>query len=353
LRLRHTLQQTRIALFDYQPDWGTDSGGLRGKLHWSGARFGIDDIDGGGGLANLLLAVAERDRHTLLCVLGLARPHRDGGGEFRATASDGAPLDLFCHAQVQADTDGRVEAVSGVVRDVTERRRMLGGLAHEIGNLLQPVVMLSEDMLDRKLAVGEGVGHLNIVLDCCLKAKVILGSLLAYSRRVRTRATTANARVLLDECLGLVGKALPQGVTMVVRAGDWPHDLDISVDRTGFTQVVLNLAHNAAAAMNGGGEVVIALDRVSGPDATPCVALRVIDSGCGMDQATAKRAFEPFFTTKPVGQGTGLGLPLVQALVTEMRGTVTLESTQGAGTTVTVLIPIHQGVRHDGGDSAD
>ena len=76
---------------------------------------------------------------------------------------------------------------------------------------------------------------------------------------------------------------------------------------------------------------------------TSFVRMQVIDSGCGMDKATLDRAFEPFFTTKPVGQGTGLGLPVVHGLVREMGATIALASEPGCGTTVTILIPGHNG----------
>jgi signal transduction histidine kinase len=67
--------------------------------------------------------------------------------------------------------------------------------------------------------------------------------------------------------------------------------------------------------------------------------MAVTDTGCGMTKEVLDRAFEPFFTTKPVGQGTGLGLPVVFGLVEEMAGSITLTSQPGEGTTVTILIP--------------
>ena len=127
----------------------------------------------------------------------------------------------------------------------------------------------------------------------------------------------------------------------------------IFVDHAAFITVLLNLATNGAAAMDGSGELVIALDTTQRLDGHRFVRLRITDSGCGMDRATLARAFEPFFTARPVGQGIGLGLSVVQALVTEMRGTITLESAAGAGTTATVLLPVHEGEPHNGVDSAD
>jgi signal transduction histidine kinase len=97
--------------------------------------------------------------------------------------------------------------------------------------------------------------------------------------------------------------------------------------------------------MDGAGELVIVLD----VDADPAAArLRVIDRGCGMDKTTLERAFEPFFTTKPVGQGTGLGLPMVYGLIRDMGGTIALDSEPGRGTTATILMPCIDGETESG-----
>jgi len=134
----------------------------------------------------------------------------------------------------------------------------------------------------------------------------------------------------------------------------------IKINRTAFVQILLNLAINAAAATDGQGELTIALeeDVPQFADAemrqhTSFVRLCVTDNGCGMDKATLDRAFEPFFTTKPVGQGTGLGLPVVYGLVREMGATITLASEPDRGTTVTILIPAKSGETHNGDDTGN
>jgi signal transduction histidine kinase len=122
------------------------------------------------------------------------------------------------------------------------------------------------------------------------------------------------------------------------------------MNRTAFVQILVNLAINAAAGTDGQGELTITLEQdVRGfaeaqmGQQTSFVRLRVTDNGCGMDKATLDRAFEPFFTTKPVGQGTGLGLPVVYGLVREMGATIVLASEPNRGTTVTILIPATSG----------
>jgi signal transduction histidine kinase len=151
---------------------------------------------------------------------------------------------------------------------------------------------------------------------------------------------------LLNDSLGLISKAIPQDIVLTTRIEDCPPE--IAVNPTGFVQILLNLATNAAAAMDGRGKLTIVLDaeqhvtEATGRPAKTCFArFRVSDTGRGMTKEALERAFEPFFTTKPVGEGTGLGLSVVYGLIREMDGSITLDSEIGRGTTVTILIPEH------------
>ena len=122
-------------------------------------------------------------------------------------------------------------------------------------------------------------------------------------------------------------------------------DLAIRANRTAFTQILLNLASNAAAAMAGGGTITVRLRtrQSSAADEPRHAEIRIEDTGTGMDALTLERAFEPFFTTKPIGQGSGLGLSVVFGLISEMGGHITLESAPGRGTAAIVRIPEWQG----------
>lgn len=253
------------------------------------------------------------------------------------------------------DGSGTVTAYLGMQHDITEaaRReeserqrqrvealgRMMGGVAHEINNLMQPVALLSQELLDRHKA-DDDAQCLEIVLDCTRKARRIIGDLLAFSRPGRGAAGSLPVGTLLDDALALVRKAVGPGVDLRVELRDG--ELRVRADKTAFTQLLLNLAVNAAAAMGGAGTVTIAL-RAEGTGDGRRVRIEVADTGCGMDRATLERAFEPFFTTKPVGQGTGLGLSVAYGLVKEMRGDIALESAPGRGTTVVVLLPEARG----------
>jgi CheY-like chemotaxis protein len=100
----------------------------------------------------------------------------------------------------------------------------------------------------------------------------------------------------------------------------------------------MNLGMNAADAMPRGGLITFETARASGP----WIALRVIDSGPGMDQQILSRIFDPFFTTKDPGKGTGLGLPTVHGLVKQHGGQISVRSELGSGTTFEILLPRFQ-----------
>jgi CheY-like chemotaxis protein len=118
----------------------------------------------------------------------------------------------------------------------------------------------------------------------------------------------------------------------------------VRADHGHLKQVLMNLAANARDAMAGGGNVSIetanvTLPRAASAGADAFIALSVIDTGAGMTAETAEHLFEPFFTTKGLGKGTGLGLSIVHSIVTDLGGTIHVESDPGAGATFTIYLP--------------
>jgi PAS domain S-box-containing protein len=265
---------------------------------------------------------------------------------------DAGQLTAYIGMQADVTSDAKRKGAEAQRQKMEALGRMMGGVAHEINNMLQPVTLLAQHMIDEGLVAGEGRQHLDIVLDCSLKARHIIGDLLAFSRPTLRSTDSLDPVGLLEDSLRLVRQAIPPGVHLSVRVVGKPPP--VRIDRTTFVQIMLNLATNATAAMRGAGELGVTLEEVapraadSPIDSRPtdglgqasrCTRLRVSDTGCGMDRTTLERAFEPFFTTKPAGQGTGLGLPVVYGLIREAGGAISLESEPGRGTTATILLP--------------
>jgi len=100
---------------------------------------------------------------------------------------------------------------------------------------------------------------------------------------------------------------------------------------------LVNLITNAIHAMAGGGKITIATKRKQNQ-----VSLVVSDTGSGMSNEVKRKIFEPFYTTKPVGQGTGLGLSVVQGIVEEHKGKILVSSSPGKGSRFEIVLPLRQ-----------
>src|SRR6202011_857589 len=151
---------------------------------------------------------------------------------------------------------------------------------------------------------------------------------------------------VVTETLELLRGSLPAAIHLESSAPELP--LVVIGDVTQLHQVVMNLCSNAIQAMNGAGTLRVALEAIDVPAeralshgtlrAGRYARLTVADSGSGMDEATLSRIFEPFFTTKEIGRGTGLGLSLVYAIVTDAGGAIDVRSAPAQGSTFTIYV---------------
>jgi signal transduction histidine kinase len=173
--------------------------------------------------------------------------------------------------------------------------------------------------------------------------------MLAFGRRQYLRTETVPIAPLLAGMADLLARTIapPVSVRIVAAEGMRP----ARADPNQVELVVLNLVVNARDAMPDGGVITITAAEEIRDDASAdgarlapgrYVRIAVRDTGTGMDDQTQARAFEPFFTTKPVGQGSGLGLSMVQGVAEQSGGGVTIESTQGQGTCVSVWLPCEE-----------
>lgn len=226
--------------------------------------------------------------------------------------------------------------------------RLAGGLAHEINNMLQPIIGLTELAMDDLPARSTAHRNLDCVIAAAQRAQNLTKQVLTFSRTdwkaVHALPLAAAVRAAVDMVNVLGGCRASIGWRIQVE------DVLVHADETGIVQVLINLVNNALdATADTGGQVEIILDKVwlavgmtegsEQPEGWYAV-LSVSDTGCGMDARVLDRAFDPFFTTKPVGQGTGLGLAMVHGLVADWGGYVSVESAVGQGTTVRILLPV-------------
>lgn len=240
-------------------------------------------------------------------------------------------------------------------RSEAERKRknleslgtMAGGLAHEINNALQPIVLLSE--YSQSILKEDDVKlqkNLKTILDYAIYARSILNDILLYSRKEKRIIKTHNIIEILSQGLSMAGDILPQAIQIVQNIDDNLSHHCIDVNDTGFFQVLNNLLKNASDAMHGEGEIRITASHITlfnNPENLnegAYLEILIADKGDGIPKNKIHKIFDPFFTTKTQGEGTGIGLSVVYGMLQEWGGDISVESEEGNGATFRLLLPI-------------
>ena len=211
---------------------------------------------------------------------------------------------------------------------------LAAGMAHDMNNVLASVRSLGHLLLCDITDLKQRADVEQIIAQTERGAALTRG-LLAFSRRGQYRKRTVRLDEVVREVLPLIERTLPKSIT--VKCDLRLIDASVEADATQLEQVLVNLALNANDAMEGSGTLTIVTDM---DVETNRASITVKDTGCGMDEATKRRAFEPFFTTKPQGKGTGLGLSTVWGIVESHGGTVSVESAPGEGATFSITLPM-------------
>ena len=229
---------------------------------------------------------------------------------------------------------------------------LAGGIAHDFNNILAAIVGYTELA---QAAVDEGSnthGHLEQVLTGSARARDLVQQILTFSRQKEPERESLQLRQIIDETLKLLRISLPSKID--IRQDISTVTPSVFGDSTQIQQVLMNLCVNAGQAMKeSGGTLDIKLTCLeidslvtnahSALKQGSHIRLSVSDTGCGMDRSTQERIFDPFFTTKAPGEGTGLGLAVVDGIVKNHGGAVTVSSLPGVGTTFIVYLPVHAG----------
>jgi signal transduction histidine kinase len=226
--------------------------------------------------------------------------------------------------------------------------RFASGIAHDFNNLLGTIIPFAEALSRDATLNSSAKERAQLVFTAAMRGRHVADQILAYVSDQRGERTPADLCRSVAETLRLVRSSLPAGVTLHATMPDLP--LVVMGDATQLHQVVMNLCSNAIHAMKAGGPLRVAVaaqdieaDRaLSHGTLKPGrhVRISVEDRGCGIDDETLARIFEPFFTTRKRSRGTGLGLALVDEIVTSFGGAIDVESVPGEGSTFSVYLPM-------------
>jgi PAS domain S-box-containing protein len=254
--------------------------------------------------------------------------------------------------------------ILATIVDVSERRHMeerlrqphkleaLGnlasGIAHDFNNILAGIIGYTELARTAVADAPSAVADLNVVLDTARRGRDLVSRILLFTRTTEPMRTEADLAGSVRDAIQLLRATVPSNIEL--REGFDPNIPRVMADNNELHQIVMNLATNAAHAMRSqGGVIEIRLDPVlvdrlfvvdhPGMREGLHVRLSVSDTGTGIHPDAIGHIYEPFFTTKPQGEGTGLGLAVVDRIVQSLGGTIEVRSRMGEGTRFDIYIP--------------
>ncbi|MCX8037553.1 MAG: ATP-binding protein [Candidatus Sumerlaeia bacterium] len=220
---------------------------------------------------------------------------------------------------------------------------LAAGVAHEINNPLAAIAAttgLLRDMLDPRFGLEwsreETLKQLDEIDAMVYRARGIITQLMGFARKSQPTLVPCNINDILDGVVrGLKEHEFLLSGIQLVR--DYQHDLPtILADPDRLSQVFLNLINNAGDAVKESGTIPLTTRFTD-----DCIRASVADTGSGIPPEMMDKIFLPFYTTKEVGKGTGLGLSISASIVESMNGRIEVQSQPGAGSTFTVVLPLH------------
>jgi PAS domain S-box-containing protein len=251
----------------------------------------------------------------------------------------------------------------GVARDITEHQRveeqlhqnqkmqaigqLAGGIAHDFNNILAGIIGYTDITVDFLEPGSRLSDNLKRVLSAAERARCLINQVLTFSRPAKQGRKPLFLKPLLNEVAGLLRASLPSSIDLVTRLGGERYP--VMADPSRIQECIMNLAANAAHAMNDRGRLTIMLSQErfesplagklgqSPPGEYACIAVK--DSGCGMGKKLIERIFEPYFSTSEES-AAGLGLPVVYGILRSHDGNIAVHSKVGKGSTFLLYIPV-------------
>jgi PAS domain S-box-containing protein len=219
---------------------------------------------------------------------------------------------------------------------------LTASIAHELNNPLAIISLRIESLAGGVVGDAKKSHAFEVIAQELDRMGKLIANLLQFSRQTYHEITILDVREEVENSLELIEHYLRAQNIEVVRefAADLP---DIQADRQHLRQVFLNLVTNASDAMPKGGRLIARIHAAESEAGVKGVSIDLIDSGAGITPEVLARIWEPFFTTKLEGKGTGLGLAISRRAIEAHHGTLSIVSSPGKGTTVTIFLPLTNG----------
>jgi PAS domain S-box-containing protein len=284
-------------------------------------------------------------------------------GEYCFNTFEGREIPVYVSARFLQLPD--VEGFCIVATDLTERQMLeqqlrqsqkmeaigtlAGGVAHDFNNILAAIIGFGEMVEEDLPPESPSIPRMQRLLSAASRGTELVRQILTFSRKTEPMRTPLSLAPLVKDTIQFLRASLP--TTIEIKLSMKAARDTILASPAELQQVLMNLVTNASFAMKEkGGILGIDVTNVDFEPDSPVfdtdiepgeyVQIIVTDTGSGIAPHVMKRIFEPFFTTKEVGEGTGMGLPVVYGVVKSLHGTITVESEPGAGSTFRVFLPI-------------
>ncbi|MFW2373909.1 MAG: ATP-binding protein [Gammaproteobacteria bacterium] len=279
---------------------------------------------------------------------------------------------VYEQGEVKTDGEGHLTGMVGVIHDITERKtsedefqrlqrelnqsrkmealgQLTGGIAHDFNNMLAIITGYTDLILDSasKTLDPKLLNYLNNISQAASRAGDLVSKMMVFSRNDKGISEPLSFAPLLEESIKMLRSVIPSSIDIKYEFNSKLPD--IMMDPIQLHQIMMNLSINAKDAMNGSGDLRINLDwkHQVNNECNAChkhvkgdwIDLQVSDNGCGMTVDVMERIFEPFFTTKKVGQGTGMGMSVLNAIVESHGGHILIDTKIGSGTVFHLLFP--------------
>lgn len=295
-------------------------------------------------------------------------------GELQLSNRDGKSITVSSHWYLIAATNGTPRSILTIDSDITKHKSieqqflraqrlenlgaLASGIAHDLNNILTPIVAITELLPLRLKNLDERTQRLLTTLsENSKRGRELVAQILTFARGGDCEHTILQPRHLLAEVMQIARQTFPRSIeiSLQIESSDlWT----LSADGTQLHQVLVNLCVNARDAMPEGGELTIMAENIILGDEYPklhpnahggaYVAITVADTGVGIQPELLDRIFEPFFTTKAIGKGTGLGLSTVLTIINNHNGFIDVSSQVGQGTQFRFYLPATEQIQAEG-----
>lgn len=272
--------------------------------------------------------------------------------EIELKRSDGARMDSLVSGSYDRGLPGQEETIHFIVKDIEQRRMMekqmaqadklasigqlSAGIAHEINNPLGVILGYSQLLLRDEKTETDRYNDLKTIEKHVKNCKSIVEDLLNFARSSKPEIKTTRINEAADDVLNFILHHSKLDGIDIIRNYDKGVP-PLLLDEKKIRQVLINLLMNAGHAVGKKGSIRLSTEYIKRDNK---VAIKVADTGHGIEKKNLPCIFDPFFTTKPTGEGTGLGLSVSYGIVKSHGGDILVESEPGKRTQFTVLLPV-------------